>query len=72
MDFHEFVPVANSQFGNAIKLSNRADPQIRQMMSSQHSIEAMNAMATCHSIMNLEGTQKLIGDPMEIKLFEFG
>ena len=29
-------------------------------------------MASCHSIMNLEGTDKLIGDPMEIKLFEFG
>jgi magnesium-transporting ATPase (P-type) len=44
----------------------------KNLTTSKDSILALNNMASCHSIMNLQGTNKLIGDPMEIKLFEFG
>ena len=29
-------------------------------------------MASNHSIIKIEETEELVGDPMEIKLFEFG
>jgi hypothetical protein len=29
-------------------------------------------MASNHSIIKIEATKQLIGDPMEVKLFEFG
>ena len=41
-------------------------------MSKDESLQALINMATCHSIMNLQETGELTGDPMEIKLFEFG
>lgn len=41
-------------------------------MSKDESLQAVINMASCHSIMNLKETGELIGDPMEIKLFEFG
>ena len=35
-------------------------------------LPALNNMATNHSIVKIEETQELIGDPMEIKAFTFG
>lgn len=72
MDFYEFVPKSKDQFQNPIRLTTKTHSENQRNLSTQDSIRALDNMASCHSIMNLEGTGKLIGDPMEIKLFEFG
>jgi cation-transporting ATPase 13A2 len=72
MDFYEFVPKSAKSFLKPIRLVNKSETENANNLGSKDSIQALNNMATCHSIMNLEGTDKLIGDPMEIKLFEFG
>ncbi len=33
---------------------------------------ALNNMAVNHTIVQLDGTGEYIGDPMEVKMFEFG
>lgn len=72
MDFYEFVPKTGKSFLPAIKLSTKNLSENVKNLSTEDSTHALNNMASCHSIMNLTGTDKLIGDPMEIKLFEFG
>ena len=71
MDFYEFVPKVGNAFKSPIRNENKANAANAQILASKEGLNALNNMASCHSIMNLEGTQKLIGDPMEIKLFEF-
>lgn len=72
MDFYEFVPKSGKSFQNPVRLTTKNEPENAKNLTSKDSVHALNNMASCHSIMNLEGTDKLIGDPMEIKLFEFG
>ena len=72
MDFYEFVPKVGKTFQQPIRLSNKNNSENQKNLSTPDSVRALDNMASCHSIMNLEGTDKLIGDPMEIKLFQFG
>lgn len=72
MDFYEFVPKNEQGFQPSIRLTTKSHSDNQKNLSTVDSIRALDNMASCHSIMNLEGTDKLIGDPMEIKLFEFG
>jgi len=72
MDFYEFVPKNGKVFQSPVRLHTKNQGENQRNMSTVDSIRALDNMASCHSIMNLEGTEKLIGDPMEIKLFEFG
>ncbi len=69
MDFYEFVPKIGKKFYNPITLETKK--QSAEQLKTKDSVQALNNMASCHSIMNLEGTDQLIGDPMEIRLFEF-
>jgi cation-transporting ATPase 13A2 len=72
MDFYEFVPKMGKDFQNPVRLINKNTPENQKNLNTLDSIRALDNMASCHSIMNLEGNNTLIGDPMEIKLFEFG
>jgi cation-transporting ATPase 13A2 len=69
MDFYEFVPKMGKDFQNPIRLTNKNTPENQRNLSTPDSINALDNMASCHSIMNLEGDNRLMGDPMEIKLF---
>jgi cation-transporting ATPase 13A3/4/5 len=49
---------------------NKALPEIINLNKGINS--ALNNMAMNHTIVNVEETKENVGDPMEIKLFEFG
>lgn len=45
---------------------------IDNIKTKPYYLPALNNMATNHSIIKIEATGELIGDPMEIKAFLFG
>lgn len=56
-------------------MANRVDkrPNVSALLEKEkYLIGIFNNMASNHSIIRLEDTGELIGDPMEIKLLEFG
>ena len=76
MDFQLVVPANNAKFSEAI-LNNATSfnemlhkAQLKQNKDSFNDI--LTNIAANHSIIKIEDTNELIGDPMEVKMFNFG
>jgi magnesium-transporting ATPase (P-type) len=73
MDFEALVPAEKGKFETTIE--NRKNKRINlqtEMEKRPYLVDVFNNMASNHSIIKIEETEELVGDPMEIKLFEFG
>lgn len=73
MDFECLIPAEGGKFYPTV--TNRVDkrPNVEALLEKEKYLYGIfNNMASNHSIIRLEDTGELIGDPMEIKLLEFG
>ena len=74
MDFYAVVPAYSAKF-KAPLINNLTNSRIMQEKArdTQHySAAILSNMACNHSLIVVEESGQLIGDPMEVKLFEFG
>ncbi len=70
MDFEAVIPSVNAAFFETIKNRPGRRMSIEEViMKKQHLFDIFSNMAANHSIIRIEETGELIGDPMEIKLF---
>lgn len=73
MDFDTLIPCNKGTFGDRIKNNLKKKYDIHdELKAKPYLYEIFNNMASNHSIIRIEETGELVGDPMEIKLFEFG
>jgi cation-transporting P-type ATPase 13A2 len=73
MDFEALIPADKGQFFERVR--NRADNKFHietAVKEKPFLAGILSNMASNHSIIKIEETDELVGDPMEIKLFEFG
>lgn len=73
MDFYSLVPANRAQFEPPV-LNNATHSSdfIHSASQVEHYRNILANMAANHSIIMIQATGELIGDPMEIKVFEFG
>ena len=74
MDFYAVVPASRACFDNPLT-NNPTSSRILQEKAGNpdhYSAAILNNMACNHSLIAVEETGELVGDPMEVKLFEFG
>lgn len=73
MDFYCIVPAHAGKFHTQVA---NTEEMSRYMIDNTkikpYYLPALNNMAANHSIIKIEATGELIGDPMEIKAFQFG
>jgi magnesium-transporting ATPase (P-type) len=73
MDFYALIPADSGKFHPAI-INN--EPNINKMLENCSKYPFLNTiltnMASNNSIIKIEATKELVGDPMEVKTFEFG
>lgn len=73
MDFYALVPAHDARFGPAV-INN--EPNINRMLENCSKFPFLNDiltnMAANNSIIKIEATDELVGDPMEVKTFLFG
>mgnify|MGYP003692443333 CR=1 FL=1 len=69
MDFLELLPLREGIFENPVRAEDDYHEKVdlERKMESQVYKAVLN-MATNHTVVKLEEEEKLIGDPMEIKL----
>ena len=70
MDFEALIPAEKGRFYESIK--NRQENKINveeTLKQKPYLFHIFNNMASNHSIIRIEETGEMIGDPMEIKLF---
>lgn len=74
MDFYALVPVQHHPAQFHAPITNTPHSLESSLSSHQtHSLKfALTNMATNHTIVKLKSTGKNVGDPMEVKMFEFG
>lgn len=73
MDFYALVPAHSSSFLPAITSSPQSiDKMLDDIKTQSHLTDILTNMASNNSIIKIEATSELIGDPMEVKAFEFG
>jgi hypothetical protein len=73
MDFYCAVPSYQAKFHTQIVNTEELSAyMIENVGKKPYYLPILNNMATNHSIIKIEATDELIGDPMEIKLFNFG
>lgn len=69
MDFESLIPAHGSKFYPAIRNNPNQKINIEDLVKKESYMEhILNNMASNHSIIRLEETGELIGDPMEVKL----
>lgn len=72
MDFYCLVPSYAGRFHRQVaNTPEMAQYMIEQIPNIPYYLPALINMAANHSIIKIEATGKLIGDPMEIKTFKF-
>jgi len=73
MDFEALVPCLEGQFHETIKNRLNQRASVRESLKVEPYLNTIfSNMAANHSIVKIEDTGELVGDPMEIKLFLFG
>lgn len=73
MDFECLIPASKGQFHPTLANRPNHKPNLDDLLRKEkYLFEIFNNMASNHSIIRLEETGELIGDPMEIKLLQFG
>ena len=75
MDFYCLVPTENQHFRESIdntKAELVRQPIEKTLMKCRYIEKALINMAVNHTLTYVESTGQIVGDPMEIKLFEFG
>lgn len=69
MDFESLIPAHAAKFYPAIRNNPNQKINIEELVKKEVYMEhILNNMASNHSIIRLEETGELIGDPMEVKL----
>ena len=67
------VPAHKGKFEETIRNNEaKRDSLEAELSKKPYLLDILNNMASNHSIIKVESTEELVGDPMEIKLFEFG
>jgi hypothetical protein len=73
MDFYCTVPSWNGKFHTQVVNSPEMSAyMIEHINRKPYYLPLLNNMAANHSIIKIETTGELIGDPMEVKTFNFG
>ena len=73
MDFYCVVPSYAGKFHTQVSNTEEMSQYIIDNVKVKpYYLPALNNMASNHSIVKIEATGELIGDPMEIKAFQFG
>ncbi len=69
MDFQSLIPAHDGKFYPAVKNNANQKINIDDLLEKEKYMKhILNNMASNHSIIRLEDTGELIGDPMEVKL----
>jgi hypothetical protein len=69
MDFESLIPAHEGKFFPAVRNNPNQKIVIEDLLQKEKYMEhILNNMASNHSIIRLEETGELIGDPMEVKL----
>lgn len=68
MDFKALVPSNNGHFEKAVIASEEVASENRVISNFQH---ALANMAANHSVVYVEATQEVVGDPMQLKLLHY-